>query len=135
MVAASVGVGAIGVFWYLICFVSLARLLPAYDTNPLAVRLLGMLMAANAFANVLQFRFDRLDLAFLYLFPYRALLGAFLLAAAPLDRLSTALFLIYAAYQIYAAAWAWKLWALNGRSAPTAPARGPNSDSTPSGRA
>ncbi len=123
----------IGLSWYLICFVSLVRLLPAYDTSPVAVRLLGVLMVANAFANVLQFRLGRLDLAFLYLYPYWFLLGAFLLSAASLDPLITTLFSIYAAYQVYAAAWAWKLWALNGRCAPKRPAKEFKSDSSPSG--
>ena len=70
-------------------------------------------MLANGAANMFQFRMRRLDLAFYFLFPYWLLLGAFVLAAWPLDRLTGILFSIYAAYLIYAAFWAYRLWRLN----------------------
>lgn len=108
----------IGLFWYGICFVALVRLLPHYAAEPAPVRLLGLLMATNAFANVPLFRMGRLDLAWLILFPYWVVLAAFIAAAASVDRVTTVLFVIYAIYQIYAAAWGWQLWALNGRLAP-----------------
>lgn len=37
------------------------RLLPHYALHPWAVRLLGIPMVANAFANIRQFRMGRLD--------------------------------------------------------------------------
>ena len=108
----------IGLFWYGICFVAFVRLLPHYAAEPTAAHLLGLLMATNAFANIPQFRMGRLDLAWLMLFPYWLVLVAFIAAAASVDRLTTILFAIYAVYQLYAAAWGWQLWALNGRRAP-----------------
>lgn len=70
-------------------------------------------MVANAGANIPQFRMGRLDLAFFYLFPYWLLLAAFLATVRPLDDIATTLFVAYAGYQVYAAAWGWKLWRLN----------------------
>lgn len=113
----------IGLCWYGFCFVALVRLLPHYAADPMAVRLLGLLMAANAFANLFQFRAGRLDLAWLMLLPYWLVLAMFVVAAAAVDRLTTVLFAIYAVYQIYAAAWGWQLWALNGKHAPWVGAR------------
>jgi tryptophan-rich sensory protein len=103
----------IGVFWYAICFTALVRLLPIYDGHSASVWLLIALMAANAAANVPQFRLHRLDIAFLYLFPYWVLLGAFIWSIRHLDPVTLLLFGIYSAYQPYAAAWSWGLWQMN----------------------
>ncbi len=105
----------IGIAWYAICFVALARLLPLWPESRAAVLLLAALMLANGLANLFQFRMQRLDLAFLFLFPYWLLLAAFLRAACPIDRLSCLLFGAYAVYQLYAAAWGYQLWRLNPR--------------------
>ena len=107
----------IGIAWYAICFTALVRLLPHWESHQAPVLLLAALMAANAAANLLQFRLKRLDLAFVFLLPYWLLLAAFLAAACPLDRLTCALFGAYAVYQLYAAAWGWQLWRMN-RPAP-----------------
>jgi tryptophan-rich sensory protein len=103
----------IGIAWYGICFVGLVQLLPFWPVAKLPVALLVALMLANAAANIFQFRMQRLDLAFFYLFPYWILLASFLWAACALDRLTCALFAIYAAYQIYAAFWSYALWRMN----------------------
>jgi hypothetical protein len=66
-------------------------------------------MTANGAANLLQFRLVRLDLAFLFLLPYWLPLGAFLGVVYPLDRRTFTLFLIYAAYQLFAAVWSYEL--------------------------
>jgi tryptophan-rich sensory protein len=105
----------IGIAWYGICLTALVRLLPAWPDTAVPVILLVILMLANAAANLFQFRLKRLDLAFLYLFPYWGLLAAFLRQVAGSDRLSFGLFAAYAVYQIYAAAWAYRLWKLNPR--------------------
>ena len=107
----------IGIAWYAICFAGLVRLLPHWPVHTAPVLLLAALMLANGAANLVQFRLERLDLAFLYLFPYWLLLGAFLWTAWPVDRLTGLLFAPYAAYQLYAAAWGLSLWRLNGASA------------------
>lgn len=103
----------IGIFWYGLCFTGLIRLLPLWPEHASAVALLVTLMAANAALNVPTFRMGRLDLAFYLYAPYWALLAAFLWAACPLDRLTCALFAAYAAYQLFAAAWAYQLWRMN----------------------
>lgn len=108
----------IGVFWYAICLTALTRLLPHYQEHPRTIWLLILLMLANAGANIPQFRLQRLDIAFFYLFPYWVLLAAFVWRIRYFDPVSTVLFTIYAAYQLYAAAWAWTLWRLNRAPGP-----------------
>jgi tryptophan-rich sensory protein len=103
----------IGIAWYAICFTALVRLLPHWPVSKAPVLLLVLLMLANGAVNLLQFRMNRLDLSFLFLFPYWLLLGAFLWAACPIDRISCVLFAVYAAYQVYAAAWGYRLWQMN----------------------
>lgn len=103
----------IGIGWYAICYVGLVRLLPFWPDRPLAVLLLTALMLANGAANFFAFRLKRLDLAFAFFLPYWLLLASFFWAAYPMDRLTCALFAIYAVYQIYAALWAHALWKMN----------------------
>jgi tryptophan-rich sensory protein len=106
----------IGIAWYAICFTGLGRLLPFWPEAKLPVILLALLMLANGAANIPLFRMRRLDLAFAFILPYWPLLAGLLWAACPLDRLTCALFAVYALYQLYAAAWGWALWRLNPRS-------------------
>lgn len=103
----------IGIAWYLICFIALARLMAQWPASMVAVLLLAALMLANAAANIFQFRMRRLDLAFFFLFPYWVLLAVFMLAACPLDRVACWLFGGYAVYQLYAAGWGYALWRMN----------------------
>lgn len=103
----------VGIGWYGICFTALIRLLPQWPESRRAVILLVTLMLLNGAVNLLQFRMKRLDLACFSLFPYWLLLAAFLWSACPLDRLSCALFAFYAAYQLYAGLWQYRLWQLN----------------------
>jgi tryptophan-rich sensory protein len=105
----------IGILWYAICFTALVRLLPTDDRTVSPLWLLIALMAANAAANVPLFRMRRLDLAFLSLLPYWALLAAFIWSVRDIDPVSLSLFALYSAYQVYAAAWGWSLWRLNNR--------------------
>jgi tryptophan-rich sensory protein len=103
----------IGIAWYVICFVGLVKVLPLWPGAKWPLILLVALMLANAAANIFQFRMQRLDLAFFYLFPYWALLGAFLWEVHERDWPTWVLFAAYAVYQIYAAFWAYALWRLN----------------------
>ena len=103
----------VGLAWYGICFTGLVRLLPVWPEQKPPVLLLIALMLANASANFPAFRMRRLDLAFLFFFPYWLLLAAFLWSVCPLDRVTCALFAIYAVYQSYAAAWGYQLWRMN----------------------
>ena len=104
----------IGIFWYGICFTALVRLIPLWPQSRVPILLLSAMMSANALVNVIQFRMKRLDLAFFFLFPYwLLLLGPLLWMACPLDTVTCALLGAYVVYQLYAAAWAYKLWKLN----------------------
>ena len=103
----------IGLAWYGICLVGLVRLLPYWPGEKAPVILLVALLLANAAVNIPTFRMERLDLAFYFFAPYWLLLAAFFATACPLDRLICTLFAIYAAYQLYAAAWGWRLWRMN----------------------
>lgn len=107
----------IGIAWYGICFIGLARLLSVWPETKLPVVLLIALMLVNAGANIPTFRMQRLDLALAFFIPYWPLLAAFLWAVCPLDRLTCTLFALYAVYQVYAAAWGYQLWRMN-RPAP-----------------
>jgi tryptophan-rich sensory protein len=103
----------IGIAWYGICFVGLARLLSLWPEQKLAVILLIALLLANGAANIPLFRLRRLDLALVFFVPYWALLAAFIWRASPLDRLTCALFAAYAVYQLYAAVWGYSLLRMN----------------------
>lgn len=103
----------IGVAWYVICLVSLARLVPLYAEAPWPTFLLVVLMAANGAWGIVQFRMKRFDLALLFGAPYAGLLIAFLWTVRPVDPLPFYLFAGYAAYLLYAAAWSWSIWRLN----------------------
>lgn len=103
----------IGIAWYGVCFIALARLIPLWPQQKIPVVLLVALMLANAAANVPAFRMRRLDLALAFFLPYWLLLAAFLWSACPLDDVICRLFAIYTVYQIYAAACGYQLWRLN----------------------
>ena len=105
----------IGVAWYLICFISLARLLPIFDTRPAPLLLLLALMVANGASGILQLRMKRFDLALWVMPPYATLVLALLWIVWPLDRVVFFLFAGYAAYLVYAGVWGWNLWRLNPR--------------------
>lgn len=105
----------IGIAWYGICLVGLARLLTYWPEQKLPLILLVSLLLANGAANIPLFRWRRLDLALLFFVPYWALLAAFMLSAFPLDRLTCGLFAAYAVYQLYAALWGYQLLRMNPR--------------------
>lgn len=103
----------IGIAWYGFCLIALLQFLPLWKQDHAPVLLLVLLMLANGAANLFQFRTRRLDLAFLFLFPYWALLAAFLWRAARHDMLIVWMFAPYCLYQLYAGLWAWRLWKMN----------------------
>jgi tryptophan-rich sensory protein len=103
----------IGLVWYGICFAGLVRLLPFWPTAKLPLILLVVLMIANAAGNIPTFRMRRLDLAFYFFGPYWLLLALFLWAVYGVDSLTFRLFASYGVYQIYAAAWGYRLWRMN----------------------
>lgn len=103
----------IGIAWYVICFIGLVRLLPQWPQEPFPLILLLKLMALNALANIPMFRMRRLDLALAFFLIYWPVLAAFLWFVSPVDFLTFILFMVYAAYQLYAAAWSYQLWKMN----------------------
>ena len=103
----------IGVAWYVICYVSLVRLLFKLHDGPWPFALLLALMAANGAWGIIQFRLRRYDLGLLFYIPYVALIATFLAIVWPVDRLSFYLFIGYAIYMLYGAAWGWAIWRLN----------------------
>ena len=109
------GWAAIGIGWYIICFLSLALIFEhrGFGSSPSVILL--VLMLANAGWSFVQFRMKRYDLAFFLLLPYAALLLFFLLSLNPSDTLPLTLFKAYGAYLVYAAAWSWQVWRLNLR--------------------
>ena len=104
----------IGVAWYGLCGFALFRLLARWPVSGTPLLLLILLMMMNGGLNILQFRLERFDLALGYLVAYWLVLAAFLVVAARTDRLVLAIFLVYALYQIYAGAWQFAIWRLNG---------------------
>jgi tryptophan-rich sensory protein len=108
----------IGVSWYALSVTALVRLQRAEEGVGGLFDGLVVVMLINAAANIPQFRMQRLDIAFFYLFPYWIVLAAFLRAAWPADRFVVWMFAPYAVYQVYAAVWAWKLWKLNASEMP-----------------
>jgi tryptophan-rich sensory protein len=93
-----------------------------YRSRPAASLLVGLspagllliaLLIANGAANIPAFRMRRLDLAFAFFAPYWMLLAALLWSLSETDGFTFTLFAVYAAYQLYAAAWVYQLWRLN----------------------
>jgi tryptophan-rich sensory protein len=108
----------IGIAWYGICLTGLVRLLPFWPEHKVPIILLVAMLLANGAANIPLFRLRRLDLALAFFLPYWVLLAAFMWTVCPLDRLTVALFAIYAAYQVYAALWGYQLLRMNRALAP-----------------
>ena len=103
----------IGLAWYAINLAALVRLLPLWPDHRSPVIMLCALLLANGAANIVQFRARRLDLAFFFLIPYGLLLAAFLWMVCRLDQIVCMLFVAYAAYLVYAAAWTFRVWRMN----------------------
>ena len=111
---------AIGMVYYLTCFLILNRLLAGGLSTPLASAAFGLLVAImlfNAGWGYLFFRRKSARASFIALFPYSALvlvLGGLLLW---LDPTSLWLLLPYLVYLGYAIWWGYRLWQLNESAA------------------
>jgi tryptophan-rich sensory protein len=75
-----------------------------------------LLMAANAAFNLVFFRWGDLRASFLFFFPYSGLAIALFILLLWVDPLASAVFGPYLVYFVYAAAWGYQVWRLNGRS-------------------
>ncbi len=107
---------AIGLVYYVACFVVLDRLLTFGLQYPMATAAFVALvatMAANAAWNWVFFKQRDFRGAFYYYFPYAALIVTLIVLLAQVDPVSAALFGVYACYLPYALLWSCRVWKLN----------------------
>ena len=106
----------IGVFYYLICFLVLARLLHLEPGNMLrhvAIALILALLAINAFFNYVLFRMRDLFASLAVFVAYDLIAIALIISLFLLSRAATLIFIAYPVYLIFANCWAYQLWRLN----------------------
>jgi tryptophan-rich sensory protein len=106
----------IGVFYYLICFLVLARLLHVESGNMLrdvAVALILALLAINAFFNYVLFRIRNLFASLAVFAAYDLIAIALTMSLLLLDKTLALVFIAYPAYLIFVNCWAYQLWRLN----------------------
>lgn len=108
---------AIGVGYYVMCFVILSRLLAAPLVNSamgrVALGLTCALMLANAAWGLLFFRRRNLRASFLAFPPYVVLTLALGAALLRVDRIAAMILAPYLLYLVYATWWGYRLWRLN----------------------
>lgn len=108
----------IGVFYYLICFVLLYRVLSISAGTPerrWALALLFAMMFMNALWNYFFFRSRNLFHAYLLGLPYSLIAIALFLLLLQLDRVAAVCLLPYLFYLLYACAFGYRVWKLNPR--------------------
>jgi tryptophan-rich sensory protein len=106
----------IGVFYYVICFTVLTRLLLMDGSNRLqysATVLMMVLLGLNAFFNYLLFRSRNVQAAFMVFIPYDLVAVALQICLFFVDNTAGFLFALYLAYLIFATVWGYQLWRLN----------------------
>lgn len=106
----------IGVFYYLICFLVLARLLHVESGNmvrPVAIALMLALLAVNAFFNYVLFRMHNLFASLVVFVTYDLIAIALIMSLLLLDKAAALVFIAYPVYLIFANCWAYQLWRLN----------------------
>jgi tryptophan-rich sensory protein len=109
----------VGVFYYLICLLVLARLLHIDSGNllrNLAIALMFALLAINAFFNYVLFRRRNLFASLLVFVPYDLIAIALMMSLLLLDRMTALVFILYLIYLIFANCWGYQLWRLNRAS-------------------
>jgi tryptophan-rich sensory protein len=105
----------IGVFYYLICFLVLARLLHIESGNVLrhlAIALMFALLAINAFFNYFLFRRHNLFASLVIFVAYDLIVIALTMSLLLLDKAAALGFIAYPVYLIFANCWAYQLWRL-----------------------
>jgi len=106
----------IGVFYYLICLLVLARLLQIESGNVLrsvAIALILALLAINAFFNYVLFGMRNLFASLVVFVTYDLITIALTMSLLLLDKASAFVFIAYPVYLIFANYWAYQLWRLN----------------------
>jgi tryptophan-rich sensory protein len=107
---------AIGIFYYVICFVMLYRLFSMPSSVPMrpwALGVLGGLMFINALWNLFFFRTRNLFHAFVIGLPYVVLAAMLFGMLWRLDRPAAWAFLPYVIYLVYATRFGYLVWRLN----------------------
>jgi translocator protein len=106
----------IGVFYYVICFTVLVRLLRMDGVNRLqysATVLMFVLLALNALFNSMLFRSRNVFAAFLLFVPYDLVAVTIQICLFRLDNIAAYVFVPYLAYLVFATVWGYRLWRLN----------------------
>lgn len=106
----------IGVFYYLICFFVLVRLLrvePGNMLRPVAIALILALLAINAFFNYVLFRMRNLFASLGVFITYDFIAIALTTTLLLLDKAAALVFIAYPVYLIFANCWGYQLWRLN----------------------
>jgi len=106
----------VGGVFYVVMVIALGRMIEAGSAGLIAVVLIVAVLVTDGFWNYLLFRIKRLDWAFLYLFPYAALVAASLwatLLVEPLAGIGIAIYLVFLPYDF---AWTRALVGLNPAS-------------------
>jgi tryptophan-rich sensory protein len=112
----------IGLFYYVMCFAVIYRLLSLSDAGPLrpwALLPLGSIMLINALWNYLFFRTRNLFHAFVIGLPYTLIALPLFPLLLRLDRVAASCVLPYLFYLIYANVLGYRLWKLNPPAAPS----------------
>ena len=108
---------AIGLGYYVVCFVVLLRLLSLDSASTQRAVALGLLIAAmliNAAWGWLFFRLKNMRASYLTYLPYGIIILALATLLLRIDPGSALVLLPYLVYLIYAAWWGRALWRLNG---------------------
>jgi tryptophan-rich sensory protein len=97
---------AVGIGFYIIMLVALVRMLEAGTAGWLPVGLIVVGLAANGLWNFVLFRRHRLDWAYLFLFPYAAVVALAWVSILSVDLLAAGPIGLYLLFLIYDFAWA-----------------------------
>lgn len=106
----------IGLFYYVVCFTVLYRLLLAQATVPFRVAAIGLLatmMLINVVWNWFFFRTRNLWHAFLLTLPYTAIAVLLFCSLLSVDRTAATCFAPYLVYLGFANIWGYSVWKLN----------------------
>jgi tryptophan-rich sensory protein len=106
----------IGVFYYVICFTILTRLLEMDGFNRLqysATVLMIVLLGLNALFNYQLFRSRNVQAAFVIFIPYDLVALALQICLFCLDNTAGYVFVSYLAYLVFATVWGYELRRLN----------------------
>ena len=111
----------IGVFYYVICFSVLTRLLQMDGSHRLqysATVLMIVLLGLNALFNYVLFRSRNVQAAFMLFIPYVLVAVALQICLFCVDKIAGFIFVPYLAYLVFATVWGYELWRLNQANEP-----------------